>query len=740
MPKNSDIRRLDFVGSVLAITVILYCYVGLSMVEIKADNVSEWLPVNSEARDRYDFFSEKFVSDDFIVMTWDGCEIGDPRLKNLTDNIRKLDTNLILSVTNGEEILDQLVNELKISRRRAYRRLKGMFLGTEDPKKTCIIVVLTQEGTDDRTAVMELVWGAIESTKDLDRRQTAVGGNPYIGTQISQELQDSNRRYLIPTILLATSVSLLCLRNFSLTVIVFVASCGAAAVSVATIPICGVKTGGLLTIIPALVFVLATSGSVHLIRYSLDDIGDPLKLLAVGWKPCVVSALTTSVGMLSLVRSNFPAIQNFGLFCAMGVMTTLLFQLIIVPWLLTRFGTAGLKRMAERSEKRLAWSWLAERIQSANLLIGIAFLGLMIYLSFGLQKLEANVEVENMFRPWSELRIQLAELERQMGPLDQTELLVHFQNVTDDRFSTRANIVRKIQVELLKHPDIKTVYSLINFLPVEPRAKSLTAIVKRDAYRAILRNKRTQMASSNLLNVDNSNNTETWRISMRFPFSQRLDFRKVESEVATLARHVLDDELESESNVTLTYTGKTHLFNHGQHSLLTDLFKNFLLAFLIITPMLIIALRSVGLGLLAMIPNVFPATVIFGSLGWLGFDVDLAIAMTACVALGIAVDDTTHFMVRFREFGGRAGNCHIPVKQAINQCGPAMLGTTLIGGAGLIVYAFSQMTLISNFSIFIVLMLIVALIADVFMLPALLYMFCMEDAPDLKSDDGKDKQ
>ena len=727
MPKDSDIRRLDLLGALLAITVLIYCFVGLSMVQIKADDVSEWLPTNSEVRDRYDVFKEKFSSDDFIVMTWDGCEIGDSKLRALTKNIRDLESDLILSVTNGEEVFNQLVNDLNVSKRSAYNRLKGMFLGAEDPKKTCAIVVLTQLGTNDRTATMQLVWGAVEKTVDLEREEIAVGGNPYIGTQISQELKYSNQRYLLPTMLLATTISFLCLRNFSLVIVVFITSCGAAAVSVATIPICGVKTGGLLTIIPALVFVLATSGSVHLMRYSLDNIGDPIKLLAVGWKPCVVSALTTSVGMLSLARSNFPAIQNFGLFCAMGVTTTLLFQLVIVPWLLTRFGTTGLTRMAERSEKRSVWNWLAEKIQAAHLFIGIAFLGLMIYLSFGLQKLGANVEVENMFRPWSELRVQLAELERQMGPLDQSELLVQFENVTADDFSKRAKIIRKIQVELLKHPDIKTIYSLINFLPPEPRSTSLTSIVKRDAYRAVLRNKREQMASSNLLNIDANDQTETWRISMRFPFSERLDFRKVESEVVAASENVLAEKLNDGSKASLIYTGKTHLFNHGQHSLLSDLFKNFLLAFVIITPMLIIALRSVGLGLLAMIPNVFPAIVIFGALGWLGLEVDLAIAMTACVALGIAVDDTTHFMVRFREFGGRSGNCHLPVQQAINQCGPAMLGTTLIGGAGMIAYAFSEMTLISNFAIFIVLMLIVALVADVFMLPALLYMFCLDD-------------
>ena len=174
------------------------------------------------------------------------------------------------------------------------------------------------------------------------------------------------------------------------------------------------------------------------------------------------------------------------------------------------------------------------------------------------------------------------------------------------------------------------------------------------------------------------------------------------------------------SPIRLTYTGKNHLFHSAQLTLLADFYRNFLLAFMIITPVLIIVLRSFWLGLIAMLPNLFPIVVLFGGLGWFNLPVDLAIAMTASVALGIAVDDTTHFLIRFREFGGTAANVLAPVRKAICQCGPAMLHTTAIGSAGLLVYVFTEMVVVKNFSLAITGMLVLALIADVFMLPALL--------------------
>jgi len=108
----------------------------------------------------------------------------------------------------------------------------------------------------------------------------------------------------------------------------------------------------------------------------------------------------------------------------------------------------------------------------------------------------------------------------------------------------------------------------------------------------------------------------------------------------------------------------------------------------------------------------------------------LAIAMTACVALGIAVDDTTHFLIRFRDFNGRLGNVVDPIRQTITQCGPAMLHTTLIGSAGLLVYYFSDMLVVSRFAWAISVLLVIALLADVLMLPAMLFLFSKSENED----------
>lgn len=749
-------NRLEYVGLTFVLVCFAFCFVGFSKIQTNTEDVLQWLPDRSEAREKYDFFESKFGSDDFLIVTWNGCTIDDPRLGTFTQHIRDHDSeSLIQKITNGSEVVQRLSVDMKLTRSSILRRLRGVFFGTENPETTCALIELSTHGTANRDGSMQLVWNAIDADPKLDRQEVTMGGYPYIATFIDKQLSNSFRSFLVPSIILSTLIALVCLRNIVLTLIVFLAAVGSAATSIAFIPICDMKYGGLMSIIPALVFVLATSGSIHLIRYSLDAIGDPKKLLKIGWRPCVVSAATTSVGMLSLLRSDFPAIRNFGLFCATGVGFALAFQLILVPCLLGRFGAKGLSRLSARSERSSFWTGLMDQVRCHKVPTAAGFLLIMILGGIGLNRLKAEVEVEKLFRPDSDILNSIADLESRLAPLDQTELLVVFDNPDPDSFPDRAIMVKRIQIAVAKLPEVKVIYSLVNFLPTEPKKTTAKSFLKRSTYRSLLRRERENLANGNLLHVDD--HSETWRVSLRFPFSEKRDFDKLKRDVIDVATSVLaamkvakSEENQAEqanaivvdsTNVAgvkkvlrnnerstglspqLVYSGKTHLFHHAQMTLLADLFQNYLLAFLIITPMLIVVLRSFSLGLIAMLPNLFPTLIVFGGLGWIGFPIDLAIAMTACVALGIAVDDTTHFLIRFRDYGGSTSNVVEPVRKTIAQCGPAMLHTTLIGSAGLFVYYFSEMLVVSRFAWAISTLLVIALLADVLMLPAILFLF-----------------
>ena len=168
------------------------------------------------------------------------------------------------------------------------------------------------------------------------------------------------------------------------------------------------------------------------------------------------------------------------------------------------------------------------------------------------------------------------------------------------------------------------------------------------------------------------------------------------------------------------YTGMVPLVYKTQHELIAGLTSSLVMAFFLIAFVFVVILRSVPAALIAMLPNVFPVVVVFGFMAWAGILVDVGTMMTASVALGVAVDDTMHYLTWFSE-GVAAGMK--PKEAALNayrRCAPAMTQSTLIAGLGLFCFAASTFVPTQRFGILMLAILSTALVGDLIFLPALL--------------------
>jgi multidrug efflux pump subunit AcrB len=125
-------------------------------------------------------------------------------------------------------------------------------------------------------------------------------------------------------------------------------------------------------------------------------------------------------------------------------------------------------------------------------------------------------------------------------------------------------------------------------------------------------------------------------------------------------------------------------------------------------------------GMVSMVPNVFPVVIIFGWMGHRGVKIDIGTMMCASVAMGVAVDDTIHFLTWFR-IGMRNGlSRNDAILESYRRVATAMTQTTLIGGLGLAVFALSTFTPTQRFGVMMVTLLAAALVGDLVLLPALL--------------------
>jgi hypothetical protein len=185
--------------------------------------------------------------------------------------------------------------------------------------------------------------------------------------------------------------------------------------------------------------------------------------------------------------------------------------------------------------------------------------------------------------------------------------------------------------------------------------------------------------------------------------------------LAAAVEHLAASELDP--RLTVRTTGLVKLFAVTLHALVRSLFKSFGFAFVLIAAAIAIQLRSVKAGLCAMIPNVLPVLLGFGLMGFLGIPLSASTVMIASIGIGIAVDDTIHFLLRFRrEFRPGRGRA-AAVRRALLGTGRAMVYSSLGLAAGFSILAFSDLRLNREFGLLTAFILLVALVADLYVTP-----------------------
>jgi predicted RND superfamily exporter protein len=187
--------------------------------------------------------------------------------------------------------------------------------------------------------------------------------------------------------------------------------------------------------------------------------------------------------------------------------------------------------------------------------------------------------------------------------------------------------------------------------------------------------------------------------------------------VADVQRFV-DDELEIDAAVEFTgmlgwVRAMNDLIGQGQK-------RSFLAAFAAITVIMMIVLRSPGLGLISMLPNVFPVLISMGFMGLAGIYMDMAMMTFAAVIIGVAVDDTIHFFVRYRREFESCGSYETALKETLTTVGRPITFTTLTLTLGFAVLTLSDMRGLVHFGFLAGFAFSWALLADFFFAPALL--------------------
>ena len=759
----------------LAFPAVIYSYRAITQL---FNLPSAWIPADLPVRIDFDDFSRRFSVTDIVLAAWDGAELGSEQLDEVTRLLqplakdptpaanvavdaapnpgqqlrgraveivanvaKKLDQPPLLWARSGTELLAAMTSApANLSRASAIKRLSGSIVGP-DEKQTALVLSLSADGNKNRRYVMKQIRLAIAAQLDVLPDAIAFVGGPYDGTVIDEASIRSVELYSPPSAILAALLCYFCLRSFVLTAAVTLIAVVGEGLVLAAVYFTGSPMNAVLIVLPPLVFVLTVSSGIHLSNYYLDALHEfPLATRAqaaaiamrAGTLPCLLAASTTVIGLGSLVLVRLEPIRIFGMVAVMGLLITLALLLLILPGAMLFYG--GPRTVSDHEllhgpiteslakRRRRQFTILFRRVLRHPIAVIATFIVSMMVMGIGLFRLDTSVNVPRMFDEEHSLRRQYDWFEKHVGPTINGEILIRFPaDQLDGDPIDRLDLIRDAHIATARAQDVGGVLSAISFLPSVPKGRGLSATANRSVIRAQLID--PQSSIRKLDHISRDEIAEVWRISFRLPTTTKSDHGpEVEAIVQTVRDAIVrpGDAGGVTLNPEVVITGSVEVGQVAGKILLRDLFTSFLSAFAVVAVVMMILLRSVLGGLLAMLPNLFPTITLFGYMGLTGLPLDIGSVMTASVALGIAVDDTIHLLSRFGSRTARG----IPRRKAawgsLQQCGMAMFQTTLVCGLSLLVYSLSDFVPTRRFAFLMFGLLTMALIGDLLFLPAIL--------------------
>ena len=489
--------------------------------------------------------------------------------------------------------------------------------------------------------------------------------------------------------------------------------------------------------------------------------------------PILLTTITTMAGMSSLAATGMPMFVQFGLSSAAGVFFAFLYTIYLLPVLLNYWHPMQVKKISQTDENRkssikavvllmkskvlsvlcffakplmrgakkvgLVWLFSAERLQPLldkipafverfRYLVAIIFFGGFIVCLYG----ATQVKIDS----------NLVELYSDDVPIGQA------YDIVDENMMGTGSMVIVVDTassDGIMDPDVlnsmdrlqnKIEASYSNYII---RTNSLADLVK-DTH-AIMQSSEefrtipdSQIAVSQLLYLFNSSNPEERRALVSDDYSKShisVQLRNAGSNEYKEFFKEIQQDINSEFNkLTASYpeikvqiTGSFALMMRLADDISKNQFKSLAIAAVVISLLLMVTLGSLQAGVMSIIPNLIPATLAFGLMGLFGIPLDTDTLMIAPLIIGIAVDDTIHFISHYRMSLAQNHNMKFALVETIKEVGQAVTFTTLILGCGFFMLTFSDYLGLAKIGGFGSLAIFVALLCDLLFFPALIMIF-----------------
>ncbi|ELX4197916.1 MMPL family transporter [Vibrio vulnificus] len=533
---------------------------------------------------------------------------------------------------------------------------------------------------------------------------------------------------LVPTMLLVILVFLtLMLRSFLSVLATLVVIIGAIVATLGIVGWAGMFLHVASVNVPTLIMTLAVADCVHVIasmrhfmRQGMPKSQAIHRSVTLNFVPIIITSVTTAIGFLMMNMSDSPVLRDFGNLSALGVMIACVLSVSLLPALLNLLPVRFSAKQAAKS------SGIMDKLADLVVHRRNVLLPLSIVVIAGSAALipynKVNDESVKYFDTSSEFRQAADFMEQRIGGMTTMSIAIkthQSQGIASPEF---LEVLGEFTRWLREQPETDHVASLSDIY------KRLNKNMHGDdsAYYALPAER--ELAAQYLLlyemslpfGLDLNNQVNVDKSSVKL----QLTVKNLGSvELVALEERIYQWFASHAPRYQVVASSPSLMFAHIGETNMASMLSTLPITLILISALMIFALRSWRLGVISLVPNIAPAVIGFGLWALISGEINLGLSVVVTLTLGIVVDDAVHFLAKYQHARKEGQNAEQAVRYAFHTVGRALWITTVVLVAGFSVLAMSQFRLNSDMGQLSAIVIFVALVIDFVLLPSLLMRF-----------------
>lgn len=732
------------VGSLLFALPFFLCAPFVKTV----DNVDYFTLENDVDVEVYSNIKEVFGNDEFFVIAFQKDHLFTSAnlelLKNITEEIEKIEevrevkSLANINDTQGEEnyfevkkfletIPKDQTNLENLKNQAVQNPLYVNNLISKDGR-TAAIVVFTFDRPEDENYRKVLMSRCQKILKAYEVQGTDfwIAGWTVTNLYLSQYLKNDIAVFIPLTYLLITLSVYFFLGNIRLTLLALANITITLGSTMGLFFISGTTLNNVTSIVPPLIMALALCDTIHIFAHMEKKVLERMKnkqkaichVLQTVFMPCFLTTLTTAIGFISLCTSDIPPIREFALMASAGMVFEFLFSFFFLPPLILLFPPE--KIFIEYSEQK----WMPVLLNSIHSFVkkySRMVVIISVVLVVGSLWFAAGIKVETnlleFFKQKSPVRTSLSHIEKELSGIGTLDISFKSNEIDAFKIPENLRVIEKTQSYIQSQKGVDVTTSFVDFI------KDINKSFHNEDPKFYTIPQSTELIAQYLLLYDSddiddfiNNDYNHARISARTHLYSSADQKKL---VENIKRFILETE---KSGLEIKVSGRAVQDVNTIDSLVSGQIVSLGLAAGIIFLVIFLVLRSIKIGLLSIIPNLFPIILNFGIMGAFNIPLNTATSLISAVAIGISVDDTIHFLFEYKRQRDSGRKIPEALDRVMMRKGRAILTSSVILCIGFGVMIFSSFIPIVSFGILSSLIMMTAVIGDLIVLPSVLYL------------------